>query len=501
MTLRRVCSVFVGIVGVIVLGVAGLLFWAMQTALPVADGTLSVSGISAPITVMRDSIGVPHIFADSPQDAVYGLGFVHAQDRGFQLETTRRFASGRLAELFGVAALELDKRIRTLGLVQVAGAEFALLSAPDRTLLEAYAAGVNAATEQGGTCPAFELRLLGVQPEPWTVLDSLLVHKASATTCSSRQAFEELLTAALLREVGKESLPDYFPSYPEDWSSPLTQTPPSASERLSRLLPQPLQRLEKQNLASAALVKLPVASRFLSSLRPHKTFLRSGSPGTGSNNWVVHGSRTATGAPLLAGDPHIPFTIPGAYAAHLSAPNFEVIGASSVGIPFFIGGHNAHIAWGITCVGADVVDLFVEEIQPGSPSSVPQFRTAHGWEPLTIRREEIHVRSQAKPVVHLARSSPHGPLISDVFPDWLQLAGLQQEDETQSPSYALASAFTVLQPAAPRWGLNLIRAKNWLDFREALRNYSGADVNFVYADVDGHIGYQLAARIPLRDEL
>jgi penicillin amidase len=417
-------------------------------------GSVRVMGIGAPVTIVRDSNGGPHIYAQSFGDALFGLGFVHSQDRRLQMELMRRYLSGTLAELSGEAALPSDKLMRTLGLAEMARREADQLSESEKDLHRAYADGVNAGALQSKWATGWMVRLLGVGRGVWTVRDTLLVEKLEAF--SSTQLEEKLLAASLARTTKNGDL---------HW---LVQS--IGADQI------------KSGSSPSAAAALP-------------SWLGSQNPSSGSNAWVVGGSRTATGFPLLSSDPHMPLSAPsGIYAAHLITPAVEVIGVGIPGLPAFFHGHNRRIAWGVTVAGIDEFDLVLEQIKGGSESKV---RMLDGFHPLTMEKTEIHVKNRVAPERYYVRASIHGPLISDADPALLK--ALVGDDESPGGAQlALALSGPKLTAKRSSWYFALVQAGNWAQFREALRGYSGTGFNFVYADRDGHIGYQLAASVPNR---
>jgi penicillin G amidase len=427
---------------------------------PRVRGELQLPGISANVTVIRDSVGVPHIFASTFRDALFALGFVHAQDRRLQMELTRRYLRGELARLTGAAALSSDRLMRTLGLGRLAEEEVGLLSSEDRVLLEAYASGVNAAASNGNWPRDLLSRLLNVRGEPWTIADSLIILKMN--TLSATHYEEELLASALISEVGQDRIRHFVPG---DSQSTDYGVPSSVPGSLYA---------EWFNVLAVTLSASPLA--------------------VGSNSWVVHGDRTSTGSPYLASDPHMSLTAPsGVYAAHITCPEVEVTGIGIPGLPAFFHGHNRDIAWGVTLAGTDAQDLFIEQINGA------EVRTPSGWEPLQVHDEQIQIRGSASWVAYQARASSHGPLISDADPSVLSsLFSNEGSSPKEGHHYALALANTSLRTTQPGWFFELIRAQEWSGFRQSLRGYSGTGYVFTYADIRGNIGYQLADHIPIR---
>jgi penicillin G amidase len=446
---RRVIA---GIV-VLLLVAGGAAYLYLHSSLPQTSGRLSVTGLKAPVRIERDADGVPTIIADTENDAAFGLGFVHAQDRLFQMELTRRYAAGRLAEIFGPAALSADKQIRVLGLYRLAEQEIPFLSAEVNRVLSAYAAGVNAflATRRGALPPEF--LLLRYSPEPWRVADSLAWGKLMALQISGNYR-GEIRRADMARTIAPADLAFLYPGYPKD--GPIT---------LAAMRPV-YDRLELGHLLRAM---PPVVG-----------------PRYASNNWVVDGRHSASGKPLLANDPHLDFGAPGQwYLARVKTPGGVVAGATAAGDPLVVIGHNDHIAWGFTTTTADVEDLFIEKIDPNDPS---RYLTPDGSAPFVTRHESIRVRGGAT-VDLVVRTTRHGPVLSDVLP-----AG------TSDPGYALALSATFLLPqdrsAQALWEAS--HATNWSGFRKALRNFVGPVQNTVYADDTGTIGFIAAGLVPIR---
>jgi len=377
------------------------------------------------------------------------------------MELARRYLRGELAGLTGAAALPSDRLMRTMGLARLAEKEVGLLSSEDRVLLEAYANGVNAAASDASWPRDLLSRLLNVRSEPWTIADSLIILKLN--TLSATHYEEELLTSALISEVGQDRIRHFVPG-------------------------------DSQSRDSGVLSGVP-GSLYAEWFNVLTGTLSASSLAVGSNSWVVHGDRTSTGSPYLASDPHMPLTAPsGVYAAHITCPEVEVTGVGIPGLPAFFHGHNRDIAWGVTLAGTDSQDLFIEQING------TQVRTPSGWEPLQVHDEKIDIRGSANWVAYQARASSHGPLISDADPGVLSsMLPNEGNSQKQDHHYALALANTSLRATRPGWFFELIRAQEWSGFRQALRGYSGTGYVFTYADVRGNIGYQLADHIPIRE--
>jgi len=443
-----------GLLATLLLALLGALFY-LRTSLPKISGTLTLPGLGASVDIVRDENAVPHIYAESTEDALFALGFVHAQDRLFQMDFQRRVGAGRLSEVLGDATLETDKFLRTLGVYRSAEQTLPNLSAEAQGALAAYSAGVNAfLAEHKGALPP-EFLILGYEPEPWQPEDSLVWLKMMAWDLGGNWD-DELLRARLLKVLPPERVAQLWPPYPGD--APV-------------ILPD----------FSALYQKLPLDALWAESPKPLP-------PGAGSNNWVVSGEHSVTGAPLLANDPHLALQTPALwYLAQLSAPGLGATGATLPGLPFVVLGHTNRIAWGFTNTGPDTQDLFIEQLDPKNPA---RYKTPTGWAELKTRQETIRVKGQDD-VTLTVRETRHGPLISDVSADAAEVAG---------SAYALSFAWPSLRDddLSVQAGLELNRAQNWNDFTEALRHFHAPQQNIVYADTDGNIGLYAPARVPIR---
>jgi penicillin amidase len=458
------------LVVVLILGMAGfgVGYATVRRAWPQTRGTLQVPGLQAPVTVIRDRWGVPHIYASNPHDLFFAQGYVHAQDRFWQMEFWRRLSSGRLAEVLGKSALPTDRFVRTIGWHRAAAQDWERADPETRAVLEAYAEGVNAyiSTHKGRL--GLEFTLLGLtgkkfDPEPWTPVHSIAWGKVMAWDLGGNMSYE-LLRAGIIARLGTGAVPDLMPAPPPD--RPV-------------IVPHPLTQATLQSIPEAVFTT---------------HFLGEGDD-LGSNNWVVAGSRTETGMPLLANDPHLGLQMPSIWyevGLHCEPKGpdcpYNVVGASFAGVPGVVIGHNDRIAWGVTNVNPDVQDLFIEKVNPENPN---QYEYRGRWEDMQIIREEIRVAGQEEPVVVFARITRHGPIINDIV-------GGEEKDWSYGWQ-PLALSWTALQPGTlTRSILLLNRAQNWEDFREALSYWDVPSQNFIYADVDGNIGYQMPGRIPIR---
>jgi penicillin G amidase len=425
--------------------------------LPQTEGERRLPGLSAPVSIQRDDRGVPHIFASTQEDLYTAQGYVHAQDRLFQMDFNRRMIAGRLSEILGEVSLPLDRWMRTLTMRRVAEFEVSLLNPSGLTALEAYARGVNAFI-QHGPLPV-EFTLLRYQPEPWQPADTLAWIKMLAWgLCVNWET--EILRARLIERLGPEKAAELEPAYFAHWPTIL----PGATDF--------------SGIGTSALARAAAARPF-SGPSPYS--------GVGSNCWVVHGTRTASGKPLLANDMHLSMGIPAIwYENHLECPTLLVTGVTFPGIPGIVSGHNGKVAWGYTNGFADVQDLYMEHLRR-KPDGGVEAEFKGTWEPVTRLQETIQVKGKPD-VQHEVLVTRHGPVINELSPE---LMG-------ETP---LALRWTALEPNGMIECMgSLFRAQNCQEFHEALRGWHTPSQNTLYADVEGNIGYTLTGAIPVRAE-
>jgi penicillin amidase len=478
----------------------------LRRSLPQLDGTATIAGLSAPVDIIRDADAIPHVFAANKADALFGLGYVHAQDRLWQMELQRRIGHGRLSEVLGAATVSQDRFLRTVGFGRAAKTAWA--STPDwaKQQINAYVAGVNAfvSTHHGSALPP-EFTLLRFEPEPWSGVDVVVWGKMMAWDLSSNYTYE-LLRHDLVRAVGLERMTQLMPAYPRDGLS--IEPTASTTEDTGDTEDKPIKVFTSMSSASSVVDRSParrsgamgswshaLAASLSKGDASARELLLGGakSEGLGSNNWVVDGTLTATGKPMLANDPHLSARLPSTwYLAHVTGGDFEMIGATLPGTPAVALGRNRFIAWGATNVGADVEDLYRERLDASGTHA--EFRGMQ--EPITIIPETIAVKG-GDPVRVDVRVTRHGPLVSDAI-------NANNAESKAEPKAAL------LEPLAFRWTaldaddstmlsfLKLNEARDWKQFTDALRDFVSPSQNFVYGDIEGHIGYYAPGRIPMR---
>lgn len=419
---------------------------------PLIAGEHQVTFVDQDVVITRDKDGVPHIKAQSDEDLYRAQGYVQAQDRLFQMDLARRQASGRLAEVIGEEAVANDKLFRTFSLRAAAEASYDGYSDQAKEVLNWYAEGVNAFINEAKDTHklSYEFKLLGYEPETWTPEDSLTIGKYMAYDLGGKwqpQAFRHWALNAFSEEKAKE----LFITYPENAES--------------------IMAANKEN-------QVEVAGRFLPELSPPEF--------NGSNNWVVSGEKTASGMPLLADDPHLGLSTPSIwYQMHLQSPDQNVGGVIFAGIPGIILGHNEEIAWGVTNVGPDVQDLYIEIPHP---SEKGKFRYDDKWEQAEVRDETIRVKD-GKDIPFEVVVTRHGPIISDVI--------YKEED----PEALFSMQWTALEPTTELEAImKMNKAADWESFEKALENFHAPAQNFVFAAKDGTIAYKANGRIPIRKQ-
>ena len=447
----RVLKWILGILlGLIVVTLAGGYAY-LRSTLPDYNGELTVPGITKPVDIIRDTYGMPHIYARTDEDAYFALGYCMAQDRLFHMDVVRRVVRGRLSEIFGADLVSTDKLFRTISAGK--SIEEIVSNYPPEIInaLKAYAAGVNYFIENRKGALPIEFTLLGIAPEAWHYSDGIATHYYMAWDLNS--AFDtEMLFAAVIDKVGEKLTGDIFPDYPQGYPT---------------IVPQGIASFD-----------------FLRALNLAREVL--GTQGGGaSNNWVVSEKKSATGMPIFANDPHLGHGAPGIwYEAHLISPSMNVSGSILPGIPYVIIGANEHVAWGFTNVVSDDADFYIEKINPANPD---QYEFKGRWEDMTIKEEIIKVKG-GREVKFQVRLTRHGPIIDEV------------NKFAEPKGTALSMRWTAYEQLQSIKALNLLRtARNIDDIEAAAEFWKCPAQNWVYADDRGNIGFWAAVGIPIRD--
>jgi len=446
-------KILLSVVLVLMLAVAGA--WAyLHDSLPRLDGEVAAKGLRANVEIVRDAEGVPHLFALSERDGWFALGYVHAQDRLWQMEFQRRVAQGRLSEFLGERAYDFDRLMRTLGIARMAARIVAKLDADTVANLEAYAAGVNAFLDSDPVLPV-EFQAMRLKFERWKPADTMGWMLVMAWDLSSNWR-SELARLRLAAKIGRERASEIIPPYPGDaaWTVPDFK---------------------------ALYAEVEPTAHALLAAYPHPE------EAVGSNNWVVAGTRSESGKPLLANDPHLGLQAPALwYLAHVATPAGNVVGGTLPGVPSIILGHSDHIAWSMTTTSSDTQDLFVERIAADDPGS---YLTPAGRAPFEVRDEVIVVSGEERRL--RIRSTRHGPVISDA----VKAAGAAAP---KGHVLALAWAALTEDNAMARAAFGMNRARDRTQFIAALRDFHAPHQNVVFADREGHIDFIAPALVPVR---
>ena len=491
MRLKRVLAVVLVVVLVVVGAGIGALAWVTGRALPQTSGTLTVPGLERPVTVVRDVAGIAHIRAETAHDLFMAQGFVHAQERMWQMEVWRHISAGRLSEMFGESQLDTDRFIRTLGWRQATERDVAAMAPEARAVVDAYAQGVNAWLDQERDSLGLAFLVTGTKPEPWTALDSVGWQKVQAWNLGSNMD-EELFRFLADARLGDAARTDeLFPPYPED--APVIVPGPGDAADAAGTAPSSAARREipeAQATGWRSIADLGDSIGRIAGLDLGDGMV--GMHGVGSNNWVAAPGLTTTGGALLANDPHLGISMPsiwylnGLHCAPVTdACPYDVAGVSFPGVPAVVLGHNARIAWGATNAGPDVQDLFLEQADPADPT---RYLFEDESRPFETRTEEIRVSGLAEPVLQEVRLTAHGPILNDV-----------EKRLADAPLMSLRWPAIAETDRTFEAILGLNTAGSFEEFRESLSLYGTPSQNFVYADVEGHIGYQLPGTIPMRD--
>jgi penicillin G amidase len=416
--------------------------------LPKTRGTIELEGLHGQVLVRRDRWGVPHIEAGDREDLYFAQGFCHAQDRLWQLDFYRRVVRGRVAEMAGPDALPVDRLMRTLGIRRVAEREEAALEPELRALLERFCEGVNAGAA-AAAAPPFEMRLLRLSFEPWRPADILSLGKLLAFGLSTNWE-RELLRADMLRELGPELTARLDPTYPAG---------------------NPIVAQQAWSGDGAAIV---------AQIDTVRRAMGLAAEASGSNNWAVSGERSVTGSPLIAGDPHLPPSMPGIwYEAELRQGGRFVRGASMPGMPGIYMGQNNDVCWTFTNVMADTQDLFVERVEGET------YLFEDEWRPLQTVREEIAVRGRSEPELLDVRITHHGPIVNEAL-------------GADAAEPLALSWQTLAEPTAFPGMFELLEIESGPQLVDRLKGHTSPASNLIWADRDGSIGYKLIGRLPLR---
>lgn len=521
------------VVVVLALVAGGLGVWTVMRSWPQTDGTIEAAGLERPVTVQRDASGIPAITADSAHDLFFAQGFVHAQDRFWEMDFRRHVTSARLSELFGESQVGTDTFLRTLGWHEVAQQEVDALPPRIRAYYDAYAEGVNAyLAEREGPELSLEYAVLGLQnssyqPEPWTPADSVAWLKAMAWDLRTNIE-EETARSVLGQQLDSKLMPELYPDYPfdehpvivdRDWGAAANGNRNGNSDGGADRKSSDDHRDRPGEQAAAAALDGSALGEALGSLdsvlAKIDPLVSAQGEGIGSNSWVVSGEHTETGKPLLANDPHLGAALPSVWtqmqlrcsAVSETCP-FDVAGFSFSGLPGIVIGHNDRVAWGFTNLTTDVADLYIERIDGD------EYWQDGKKHPLTTRSETLKVAG-GDDVTFEVRSTGHGPIVSGLTGDFTSIAkdpmlgtvagpreapvGPGEKVTSLSGEFAVSLRWTALDPGSTAQAIfDLNLAQDFDDFRTAASKFDVPAQNLIYADVDGNIGYQAPGRLPVR---
>jgi penicillin amidase len=495
--IRGILFGFLALVLILAILAAVIVPLNVRHSFPKVDGNFKLPGLQGPVEIYRDAYGIPQIYATTAHDLFMAQGYVHAQDRFWQMDFWRHIGAGRLAEMFGESQLDTDRFLRTMGWARVAQQELNQTAPDNVAILQAYADGVNAyLADHKGSALSVEYAILKLlspnyQVEPWTPLNSLTWAKVMAWDLGGNMDME-IYRARLLKTLTPEQVAQLVPPYPSN--HPVIVPTPNTSAPVAALASLPLWRDAQVGADLQALTN---------QIQGLESLLGPLDVGIGSNNWTISGKLTTSGKPLLANDPHLAAQMPSIWyeiGLHCvtkgTACPFELTGFSFAGVPGVIIGHNDRIAWGVTNVNPDVEDLYIEKINPQNPN---QYEYKGQWEDMQIVNETLQT-SSGKTETLTVRYTRHGPIISDTYGDLKDFN--QKAGSVQFPDhYAIALRWTALEPSQLIEAFLMIdQAQDWDDFRQAAKNLVVPAQNLVYADVDGNIGYQTPGNIPIRSQ-
>ncbi len=459
--LKITFSILISFILIIIIG--GYIFYRMlNTSLPLYEGTLNAPGLHEQVEIYRDSLAVPYIFANNDEDAAFALGYLHAQERMFVMDIIRRAGAGRLSEIFGDKTLPFDKMFRTIGLDRTVLMIKRKIDPETLKILESYSKGVNLYIKQAKNKYTFEFDLLGYQPEPWKLEHSLIVSRMMAWELNISW-WTDLSFTELAQKLGSEKVGEILPDYPEN--SPT-------------IIPD---HLDKFAILNRSLIETDKAFR---------KFMGMNGTHIGSNNWVVNGSMSLSGKPIIANDPHLAFSAPGKwYAVVIKSPEWDAAGVTLPGVPGIVIGKNENISWVLTNIMNDDADFYFEQFD----SSGTKYLVDNDWRDLIITKDTILVNG-GDPVPLIIKETHRGPVISDIYPF----------------NFIYNSELTSYPPISMRWlgnefsnetnaFLKINKAQNWKEFKIAVQKFNVPGQNFVYADKEGNIGYVFGGALPLRN--
>ncbi|MCW2750889.1 MAG: penicillin acylase family protein [Aeromicrobium sp.] len=496
--MRRFLTISAALLSFLLIVVAVVAFVTVRKSFPDTSGEVRVNALHTKVTVQRDSKGIPQIYADNSEDLFFAQGYVHAQDRFYEMDFRRHVTAGTLSELVGKSALDTDKYVRTLGWRRVAEQELALVDPKTKALLDAYSRGVNSYIDgKSGSDLSLEYTILGLtgpdyRPAPWTDVDSLAWIKAMAWDLRSNMD-DEISRVLSTKNLTVDQVEQLYPDYPTDHDTIVGDTGTVVGRKFTTHACMD-STFCQTGLARSAVASLKASKKGADAL---PALLGTGD-GIGSNSWVVNGDHTTTGKPILSNDPHLAPSMPGIWyqvGLHCRVVTaecpYDVAGFSFSGLPGVVVGHNNRIAWGVTTMYADVADLYLEKVTGNT------YLYDGEQVPLTTRRETFKVAG-GKTQHITVRSTRDGPILSDLDDDIADVGKSKNKDVIRT-DYAVSLRWSAETPRPTIEAVfALDTAQNWTDFRAAAKLFTVPSQNLIYADVDGNIGYQSPGAIPIR---
>ncbi len=453
-------------ISLIILAVGGTLIFnsMLKRSLPVYSGELKVNGIRSEVKIYRDEYAIPYIFAKYEDDAAFALGYIHAQERMFQMDLARRAGEGRLSEILGAKTLPFDKLFLTVGIKNIAEKILSEVHPSTKKMLVSYANGVNNYLEEAKGRYSIEFDVLGYQPYNWEPVHSIIIIRMMAWELNIGW-WSDIAFTHLVQQLGEEKVKEILPEYPENAPT---------------IIPNETKNLNRTGL------------EFLQIDRNYRHFAGIAGNHIGSNNWVINSNKSVTGKPIIANDPHLAFSLPGKwFVAVIRSDSLNVEGVTLPGVPGIVIGKNKNISWVLTNVMADDSDFYVEELDPANK----MYFFNNEWKPLEINTDTIHVKDSADVVFEIA-STHRGPIISSIH----QYTIMYPDDRYQKN--AISMRWTGNDVSDEFYALYSVnKASNWKEFLESVSNFKVPGQNFVYADNDGNIGYICGAKLPIRNNV
>lgn len=448
----------------LLVGIVVISYFILKSKIPEYSGEVSVKGISNEVKIYRDEFAIPFIIAEEELDAAFALGYVHAQERLFQMDISRRAGEGRLSEIFGGATIPFDKMFRTIGIYELVQESFPKLNPLSIKYLKAYSAGVNSYIKEADGNYSFEFDVLNYEPELWKPEHSLIIAKLMAWELNISW-WTDIAFSNLVQKLGEEKAKQILPDF---------------DENAPTIIPKILG------------LSLPLNSDFYKVDKAFRQFVGFVGTHIGSNNWVVNSNKSESGKVIIANDPHLAFQAPGKFMFSVIRSNgWNGEGFSIPGLPSFIIGKNQNIAWALTNVMADDADFYIEKFD----STETKYFIDNKWMELSIRKDTIFVNGE-NPIIYLVKKNHRGPIISNIHP----FGSKQTDDKIQNAKISMR--WTALDKTDEIFAmLSINKSNNWKDFENGVGHFTAPGQNFVYGDKDGNIGYICGAKLPIRNNI